>query len=336
MPPPQAPSPPTVSNAPPKPLLKNPYVLLAIALVVLVVVAAVVVAFLFAPFSTWSTGQTMQDSNAGVNSLNFNFQTDVGRVNVMTQKLGGDNVLIHVSANGSQGFLEGGAQENSVSISFENQTVGDVLTVNCEVHLENPSLLHANVVCDIFVDPALTLKLNVSSSAGQISFVADKATTIQALNLHANAGEVQANLESNVNVAGDISLKSGTGAIHYRMSETNVEGNHTLDLQSNVGSVYMDIIQTKNLHGNLQVNASTHTGSIDVGLAIDGGVGAKITSQTAGMGDINVKSNNFSGNKSPIQSNNFPANSNIEINNTISGFGSVNIKATYLTTVISA
>ena len=46
----------------------------------------------------------------------------------------------------------------------------------------------------------------------------------------------------------------------------NVEGNNTVDLHSNAGSVTMDITQTKTLQGNLQVNAVTDLGSVNVGL----------------------------------------------------------------------
>jgi len=86
----------------------------------------------------------------------------------------------------------------------------------------------------------------------------------------------------------------------------------------------------------LQVNADTVTGSINIGLRIDGGVSAKITSHTGVLGSIHADVNNFSGNKSPIQSNNYPAATNIDINNNVSGIGDVNIQATYQTVVIPA
>ncbi|MCW4000676.1 MAG: zinc ribbon domain-containing protein [Candidatus Bathyarchaeota archaeon] len=332
----KAPAPPPVpQSTPQKRLLKDPYVLAAIALVIIVVAAVLVVAFMFAPFSSWSAQQTLQDNSAGVNRVNFNFNTDVGRVNVVTQKIADNNLLLHVSANGSKG-LSGGNIENPVTVTFENKTVGDVLDVTCTVEVEDTLSMGSNVVCDIYVDPALTLNLNVSSATGQVSFAADKPTTVVNLNLHANTGEVQANLEKNVLVKGDLSLKTNTGAVHFRMNQNQVEGNCTLDLQSNTGSVYLDVAQTKTLQGNLLVNALTDTGSINVGLNIDGGVAAKITSQTGSLGEVNVDAENFSGDKSPIQSNNYPADSNIEISNRITGMGSVNINAAYLTTVIQA
>jgi DUF4097 and DUF4098 domain-containing protein YvlB len=120
------------------------------------------------------------------------------------------------------------------------------------------------------------------------------------------------------------------------MSETTLRGNRTVDLQSNTGSIDIDIAQSRTLQGDLQVNAATDTGSINVGLRIDGGVGAKIVSETGDFGDVYVDARYFSGNKSPLQSNNYPAASNIEINNHISGFGNININAAYLTMIIPA
>jgi hypothetical protein len=75
----------------------------------------------------------------------------------------------------------------------------------------------------------------------------------------------------------------------------------------------MDITQTKPLQGNLQINASAQLGSVNVGLSIDGDVGAKIISQSS-LGTIHTNLENFSGNQSPIQSDNYPATSSIEIN----------------------
>ncbi len=319
-----------------KPPHKTPYVLAAIGLIVIIVLAVYAVAFLFIPFSSWSFGQTLQDSSANINALNLNFTADVGQINVITQKIQNSNILIHVSANGIRGSLENNSGEAPVFVFFRNITDEDILTVYCQVSVKNPYSFESSVVYDIFVDPALLLNLTVSSSTGQISFTADKATTIKALNLNADVGKVQANLEKNVIFAGDISIKTNTGQVYYRMSETSVGGNSTIILQSNIGSVNMDIFQTKTLQGNFQVNAATDTGSINIALKIDGGVGAKITSQTAGLSNINFEVNNFSGNKSTIQSNNYPTSSNVEINNTISGLGSINIDASYLTKLNSA
>jgi len=326
------PSAPTASTKQPKPWHKDPLILAAIGLVVIIVSAVIIVAFLVAPFSTWDLGRTLEDYTPNVNTVNLNFQTNIGRVSINTLKIADNNIGIYVQANGSRGIL-GDSGEIPVNISFENQTVGNVLTVDSKVTVENRFSSRATVDIQIYLDPALNLNLNVTSLKGQVSFTADKPVTIQALSLHALTGEVQANLQEKVTLTGDIIIKTTTGAVNYRMSQTNIKSNSTLDLQSTTGTVTMDITQTKTLQGNLQVNADTVTGSINIGLRIDGGVSAKITSQTGALGSIHADVNNFSGNKSPLQSNNYPAATNIDINSNVSGIGDVNIQATYQTFV---
>jgi hypothetical protein len=98
----------------------------------------------------------------------------------------------------------------------------------------------------------------------------------------------------------------------------------------------MNISETKTMQGDLSVEADTNTGAINVNLIVDGGVGAKITSQVNGFGNIYTDVTHFNGDKSPLQSDNYPAASNIEISNCISGFGDVNVNAVYKSQVIAS
>ena len=124
-----------------------------------------------------------------------------------------------------------------------------------------------------------------------------------------------------------MTVRTQAGTVDFQTNQIIIKGNNTVDLHSNAGSVNMDITQTKSLQGNLQINAVTELGSVNVGLVIDGDVGAKIISQT-NLGSINLDVQHFSGNQSPIQSDNYPAVSNIEINSR-TNLGSININADY-------
>jgi hypothetical protein len=301
--------------------------------VVILVSAALIVGLLVAPLGSWSTSDSFADSNPNIDTVNLNLVTDIGRVNIATMQQE-SNIGIYVNANGSRGIM-GGGSNIPVTITFDNQTTGNTLSVNSRVTIENAYTSRADVTCQIFVNPALKLNLNVTSTTGQVSFTADKATTIQSLNLQTTTGEVEANLQGNVTIAGDISLRTTTGAINYRMNENAVSGNHTIDLKSTTGSVTLDITETKTLSGNLQVNAAATTGSVNVGLIIDGGVSAKIASQKPALGNIHTNLNNFQGNNTLLQSNNYPSTSTIEINNT-AVTGSININANYKTTTIAS
>ena len=162
-------------------------------------------------------------------------------------------------------------------------------------------------------------------SLAKLAITADRDTTLQSLFLQSTTGAVEANLQDNVTVTGPVSLKTTTGAINFRMHEIDVEGNSTLNLQTTTGDIGMDITETTQLHGNIAVNAQTTTGTIYVGLEVDAGVGAKITS-TANLGQIKTDLTNFNGDKSPLTSSNYPSASNIEINNSV-GTGNININA---------
>ncbi len=318
---------PAVAPAPAKPMYRDPVVVIVLGLVAILIAAAFIVAFLAAPTTPWSNNQTLHDASPNVTALNLNFQADAGKITVVAQKIGNYNILVNVMANGSRGFF--GAPEN-FTVTFSNQTVGDTLTVNSKVELQNPVSSRANIQCTIYVDPALNLNLTVTSLAGQVSFSGEKATALQSVKLHSNAGEVNANI-ANATITGDLSFTTNAGAVNYRMSEAAVVGNRSVTLHSNAGEVNLDVTETKTLKGNLAISASTNAGSVNVGVDIDGAVAAKIVSHS-NLGSINAETNNFSGDKSPLQSNNYPAASNIDIN-ADTNIGSINIKASYRTLI---
>lgn len=309
-----------------KPIHKDPFLLAVIGLVVILVTSLIVTVVLVVPVSPWNISESFEDKNPNVKTLNLNFDTNVGQVNVATMKIGENNVHILVKADGARGIL--GETDVPVTVSFDNQTVGDVLTLNSKVQLDSKFGSQAKVVVSIYLDPDLILNLNVSSTTGQVSFTGDKPTEIRYLNLETTTGTVQAHLHGNLTVAGNISLKTTTGEVHYRMSELDILENCNLNLQSTTGSVYMDFTQTRLTQGNIKVDIATTTGSINIGLKIDE-VGAIIRSQVGSFGDIFAETKNFSGEKNMLQSNNYPAETNIEIDNTVSGFGDINIQANY-------
>jgi hypothetical protein len=280
----------------------------------------------------WSYEKTLSDKNPNVDTLNLNFATNVGDISIMTLQVGSGAVLIHVQGNGSYSYLT--KTEQPMTSTFDNQTVGNTLTVNSQVTVENAYTLGAAVSIQIYVDPSIKLNLNVSSVTGKVALTGDRDTTFQSLSLQSTTGPVEANLQDKVTVTGPISLKTTTGAINFRMHEIDVVGNNSLNLQTTTGDVGMDITETTQLHGNVAVNAHTTTGTIYVGLEVDAGVGAKITS-TANFGQIKTDLTNFNGDKSPLTSSNYPSANNIEITNTV-GTGGVNITAKCQTTTIAS
>jgi hypothetical protein len=316
---------PAAQTKPERPLRKKPLVIAAIILIAILAAAIIVSATVFAPFSPINFNQTNQDSHSGINTLNLNFQANTAQVTLITQNINNQNIIIKTSANGSRSIF---GSNNPIEVTFTNQTAGKTLTINSKVTERNefPTKGNLHVTCAIYVNPALKLNINVTTQAGSISLDAEKSATFQSINLQVNAGEVQANLQ-NATIAGEVSLNTQAGEVNFGVHQASLQGNQTVTLHSNAGSVGMDITQTKTLQGNLQVNAVTEFGSVNVGLQIDNDVGAKIISQT-NLGSIHLDVQHFSGNQSPIQSDNYPASSNIEINGR-TNLGSININAVY-------
>jgi hypothetical protein len=259
--------------------------------------------------------------------MNLNFQSSAAKINIITQKINNNNYFISLEGSASKRIFDDDTG-NPVQLDQSYNNANGVL--NATVILEESrSFSRLNLVCTIYLNPELNLNLNITSKAGQINLTADKNSTFQYLNLISAAGQVGVNLQ-NATIAGNLTLRTQAGTVDFRANQAKVEGNNSITLQTNAGSINMDITETKTLQGNLQVNASTNLGSINLGLVVDSGVASKITSQT-NLGSIHVKQQNFSGDQSQIQSNNYPAQSNIEINNN-TNLGSINIDAKYHST----
>ena len=85
-----------------------------------------------------------------------------------------------------------------------------------------------------------------------------------------------------------------------------------IDATTTTGGVDVTFTQFDRLVGNITLRAETVTGGIDFALDIKNNVGAKIES-TVTTGGINVaRQDRFSGTNTPLQSNNYPDDHNID------------------------
>jgi hypothetical protein len=306
-------------------MVRSVFLIPAIILIVIIFAVIIIGALAFAPFNTVNFGQTNHVVNQpNVKTLNFNFQADIAKVSIIAQNFTDDTVLLYTSGTGSTGIF---GSNNPVQIVFSNETAGNTLTVNSKVTTSGLFARASEVTCDIFINPSVTVNLNVTTETGQISLTSNQGATFESLNLKSTTGLVQANIENGTVIAGDISLKTTTGAVSFRMNQANVQGNDTFNLQTTTGAVDLEITENKALSGNVQVNAATTTGAVNLAMNIDNGVGARIESQTQ-IGEITTDLNNFSGNKSPIESNNYPAESNFLVTLRTS-VGGISINAVY-------
>jgi hypothetical protein len=319
---------PVAATRPAAPRRRRPaYLLPVIILIAVLFVALVASALIFLPVNPVHFNQTSQFPKADVDSLLVDFQADVANVNVIFENLPSSMVVLNVTAEGSVGVLDD--PDHAVTVMFNHETANNSAEVVSSVLRTSrwPMFYNLNVTCNVYIDPSANLSLNFRSEVGKIEMDADAKMTLQSLDLETATGGVDVSLSKGVVAAGSISLKSSTGAVQFRMDDVDVPSNVSVNLQSTTGFVDVDLAATHKFSGNVTVNAHTSTGAVNLFMVIDNDVGGRIESATD-AGRITVDVKRFSGNQSPLQSNNYPAPSNFLVN-LRTNTGGININADY-------
>jgi hypothetical protein len=323
-----APVTPIAATRPAAPTRRRPaYLLPVVILIAVLLVAVFISALLFLPFNPVHFNQTDQVPKADVNDLFLQFQADVANVNIVFQNLPGNMAVLNVTADGNVGILDD--PNRAINVTFSHETANNSEVVIAEVSRATrwPISYSLKVNCDVYIDPSANLTLHVNSNVGNIVMDAETKVTLQNLDLETTTGNIDASLSKGVTVTGLISIKSTTGNVQFRMDEAEVSGDISVDLQSTTGLVNVDLAAVQNLGVNVTVNAQTTTGSVNLFMVIDNDVGARIESATD-VGRITVHAQRFSGNQTPLQSNNYPARSNFLVELRTST-GGININADY-------
>jgi hypothetical protein len=293
---------------------RKPFYILPVAILITILVSALVIgSLLVLPIYPVHFNQTNQAPATGLDNLFLDFQVDIARVNIFFEDLPGNMALLNVTADGGMGIFDD--SNHAINVTFHYVTTNNSAEIFARVSQNSLlSILHnLDVKCDICIDPSANLTLQIRSNIGNIVVEEDTKVTLQRIDLETSTGSIDANLSGGAIAAGSVSLKTTTGRVQFKMDEADVADNISVNLQSTTGSVNADFTATHRLAGNITVNARTTTGSINLDMAIDGNVGARIESIT-NLGTITADLKSFSGNQSPIQSNNYPAGSNFLVN----------------------
>ena len=302
-----------------------PFIVLAVVLAIIVFFAAL----FLVPFIPVDYSQTFEvPSVSGIDSIDLSFQANAADVNIIPTELQNQYVKMDVYATGSVGIL--GSSTQPVTITFNNETAGNVLRISSTVSRREfwPASFNLKVTCDVYVDNSKTVNINSETSVGELTLTPERQVSFQGLTLHSSTGGVQANLNDLVEVNGDVSISTTTGSIQFTLNNAGLTKNPAIDLTTTTGSVNLDIMQNRAFSGNVSVKATTTTGSVSVGTNISGDIGAMITSQTS-LGSISVDVQSFNGNKSPIYSSNYPAAGNFVVDSKTTT-GSIHITASYV------
>src|SRR3990170_2375214 len=229
-------------TAPAAPRRRRPF-LLPVAILVAVLLTAVMVSVLvFLPFTSVNFNQTNQvASKAGVDSLSLDFQADVANVNVYFKNLSGKMVVLNVTADGYVGILSD--PNRTVAVAFDQKTANHTAIVTSRVsRVEGwPLSYNLNVVCNVYIDPTVRLKLSIRSNVGQISMNAGAPVTLDGLYLQATTGSIEANFTQGVVIGGGLSLRTTTGSVRFNMDRAEVSGNVSATVQSTTGSVNVNV-----------------------------------------------------------------------------------------------
>jgi DUF4097 and DUF4098 domain-containing protein YvlB len=235
-------------------------------------------------------------------------------------------VVLNVTADGYVGILHD--PNRAINVTFTHQTASKTEIVTYRVSRATvwPFSFNLNTICDVYIDPSANLSLDVRSSVGQIVMNADANMTLQNLDLETTTGSIAASLSKGVIIRGTVSLKTTTGSVQFQMDKADVSGKVSVNLQSTTGSVNANVTENQ-LSGNVTVNAETTTGGVNLAMVIKDDVGARIDSRTA-VGGISVEQQGFSGNQSSLQSDNYPAGSNLLVTLSTTT-GGIHINAAY-------
>jgi hypothetical protein len=316
-----------------QPLRKNPLFIPVMVIIALTVSALVISAVAAAPLSPVNFSRQSTFGHSGFNKVNLDFQADIGDIHVYTNLTGDEMLLMDVSATGATSLF---GSNQPVTFTVQNSTDGNSQNVTVHVYSSTKPLFNTNlhVVCNIYINPQADLTLSVKSEVGDVYMDASLNIKLLSLTLKTTTGNTHLTMQKGTIVRGDMTLSTSTGNIELDMSQAEINGNRTINLDSGTGDINMNIMQIQKLNGNLQVSGHTGIGNIYLDrLVIDGEVAARIVSE-AGLGRITiVGSENFNGDQSPVESNNYPAPSVINLNlNT--GLGNIELHPVYATTAI--
>jgi zinc-ribbon domain len=328
---PVAPVSPVATSATPQRTSQRPrrttFPLAGIVLIAILVIAVVGLAIAFVPLYPVSVSQSNEAAASNVNTLRLVLNADVANVNVLLKDLpGNQRAAVNVSATGWRGIF---GTDRPLTLGFKEDTSNSTLTYSVNVsRAEGWTIFNTlDVTCDVFVDPSVKLDITVRTETGSVTMNADREMVLQNLNLQATTGSVEAILKEGVNVSGGLSLQTTTGSVRLQWDEVKISRSIPVNVMTTTGSAEVNITQSRQLAGNVTLNAQTTTGGVNFAMNIQNDVGARIAASTT-LGGTNVQQSGFSGNQAPLQSSNYPAGSNFIV--TLSATtGGIDIDAVY-------
>jgi len=293
---------------------------MGIILIAIIAVAAVLVGLTFLPVYEASpvSSQMSVPRKPSVDTLNLNLAIDVGYVNIRFENLTGEpqspSIIINASAAERVPIFSSKDPLNRYMPVSHNETAGNVLKVTVEQKVDTifwPMHSSLNVTFDVRIDPSMKTSLNIKTSTGGILLDTQAGVILNSTILQATTGGVEAKILQDTVVAGDVSVKTITGGVKLSWNNPTVTNDVNVNATTTTGGVDVTLTQHGKLSGNITLKAEAVTGGVNFAVDIKNDIGTKIQS-TVKTGGIDIyRQEGFSGTENLLQSNNYPAGHNI-------------------------
>jgi len=300
----------------------------ALILITILLVAGVVLVLLFLPIRPVDVSREYDvPYRAGIDTLNLTLDASISQVNFLSENETDKLFVLNASMTGSASLLASeGLLQVSFNYTFTNGVVVVTSTVGSDLRWLSPLTL--SVMCNLRVNPGLKMNLNVKTDLGRTVINTRAGVTLNSLNLETTTGGVEVNLSEGTDLRGNISLTTVTGGISFSWNNVIVHDDVTVKTKVTTGGTNLNVNQSAPLFGNVVLEAEATTGGVNLMMNITDGVAARIESSSS-VGGIDASVSGFSGNKTPLQSLNYPVvhSFNVELGTTT---GRINVNANYI------
>ncbi len=266
-------------------------------------------------------------SISGIDALNLTLSADIAQINVTFVNLPSQLVTMNVTMSGNAGLYY---TPGTLHVTFDNSTSGDTLVISSDVTTGIGFLkpFSLSLMCDLRIDTSLNSSLSLRTSVGTIDFSARNARAVNSLDFVATTGTINAQMPTNTRLNGNVSLTTTTGSVDLSWQNVITASSIFVTAGTTTGGVAINVNQNDRLQGDVVMMGKTTTGSVDLNMTITNNVGANVQSSVT-TGSVNVDGQvNFNGNKTLLQSTNYPAADNFNVT-CRSTTGNINLNMRY-------
>ncbi|MFP4197073.1 MAG: DUF4097 family beta strand repeat-containing protein [Methanomassiliicoccales archaeon] len=292
---------------------RDTFLLIVVIAVCIVIIASVVLVIFLLPMQDVNIRERRNVEAVGeVDRLSLDLEGDVVSVAVSFDELDDHLLRMEVTARGGVNVLTDPGE--ALDLEFDYRLEDGVAHVTSTVHGSTGgwSFSWADFDCVVVVDDELATGLDITTSTGDVGVEVPSGVVMDAMSIMSTTGDISIELGPEAVLAGDVSLRATTGEVSLTMSELELRGPVTVDLDSTTGGIHWTLIQTVRMGHDMQVSLSATTGEVDLLMDIHGN-GARIESSTT-TGEIKAdRWIGFLGELQDMRSENYPTPGDVEV-----------------------